>query len=87
MPDTEITISKVESGQRAGMFLFSAGTVDRLPEFWERVRHLPVRPQARRVELALETLRTASQWPSVQAAVVGLPAPVAVHNSETPLCA
>ena len=76
VPDTEITISRVGSGPRAGMFLFSAGTVARLPEFWERVRHLPVRPRARRVELALETLRTASQWPAVQAAVVGLPAPM-----------
>ena len=76
VPDTEITIAKVASGPRAGMFLFSAETVARLPEFWERVRHLPVQPQARRVELALETLRTASQWPLVQAAVVGLPAPL-----------
>jgi MscS family membrane protein len=76
LPDTEITIAKVASGPRAGMFLFTAETVARLPEFWERVRHLPVRPQARRIELALETLRTASQWPVVQAAVVGLPAPL-----------
>ena len=43
LPDTEIDFVQVENGPRAGEFLVSAETVDRLPEFYERVRHLPYR--------------------------------------------
>jgi MscS family membrane protein len=34
----------IESGPRAGEYLVSADTVDRLPEFYERVRKLPYKP-------------------------------------------
>lgn len=44
LPETEIDIALVESGPRSGEYLFSAGTVDRLPEFYERVRKLPYKP-------------------------------------------
>ena len=41
IPDTEIVIERVKSGSRSGEFLFSAGTVARSEEFYERVRGLP----------------------------------------------
>ncbi len=44
LPDTEIDIVLMESGPRAGEHLFSAATVDRLPEFYERVKDLPYKP-------------------------------------------
>jgi MscS family membrane protein len=44
LPDTEIDIVLIESGPRAGEYLVSADTVDRLPEFYERVRELPYKP-------------------------------------------
>lgn len=44
LPNTEIDIVLMESGPRAGEYLISADTVDRLPEFYERVRHLPYKP-------------------------------------------
>jgi MscS family membrane protein len=44
LPDTEIDIILIESGSRAGEYLVSADTVDRLPEYYERVRNLPYKP-------------------------------------------
>jgi MscS family membrane protein len=44
LPETEIDIALVENGRRSGEYLFSAGTVDRLPEFYERVKKLPYKP-------------------------------------------
>ena len=44
LPDTEIDIVLIESGPRTGEYLVSADTVDRLPEFYERVRKLPYKP-------------------------------------------
>lgn len=41
IPGTEIEIRRVDSGDRQGEWLFSAPTVERLPDFYERVRHLP----------------------------------------------
>ena len=46
IPRTEITIARVEEGPRRGEYLFAAETVDRLREFFSRVRHLPYRPGA-----------------------------------------
>ena len=43
LPDTEIDFALIESGPQAGEFLVSAETVDRLPEFYQRVKHLPYR--------------------------------------------
>ena len=40
VPDTEIVIERVKSGPRSGEFLFSAGTVARSEEFYQRVRGL-----------------------------------------------
>ena len=44
LPETEIDIDLIESGPRSGEYLVSAGTVDRLPEFYERVKNLPYKP-------------------------------------------
>ena len=41
IPNTEIVIERVKGGARSGEFLFSAGTVARAEEFYERVRGLP----------------------------------------------
>lgn len=41
LKDTEITIVRVESGERAGEYLFSKDTVFRAKEFYEKVKHLP----------------------------------------------
>jgi MscS family membrane protein len=46
LPNTEIDIVRIESGPRAGEFLVDADTVDRLPEFYARVRNLPYKPGA-----------------------------------------
>jgi len=44
LPGTEIDIALVENGPRAGEYLISAETVNRLPEFYERVAQLPYKP-------------------------------------------
>ena len=41
LPDTEIEIVLIEEGPRAGKYLVSAETVDRLPDFYQRVKDLP----------------------------------------------
>jgi MscS family membrane protein len=46
LPGTEITIARVEQGPRAGEYLFSPQTVERLPEFYHRTKHLPYQPGA-----------------------------------------
>jgi len=43
VPGTEITIARVAEGPRAGEFLFSPDTVERLPGFYEAVHELPYR--------------------------------------------
>ena len=42
-PNTEIEIVEIMEGERQGQFLFSAGTVSRIGEFYERIRDLPYR--------------------------------------------
>jgi MscS family membrane protein len=46
LPNTEITIAKVKNGPREGEWLFSPQTVARLPEFYQKIKHLPYRPDA-----------------------------------------
>ena len=41
IPQTEITISKIEGGPDKGRFLFNADTVARVREFYERIQDLP----------------------------------------------
>jgi len=44
LPGTEIDIVLIEQGPRTGEYLVSAETVDRLPEFYGRVKKLPYKP-------------------------------------------
>jgi MscS family membrane protein len=44
LPGTEIDIALVEGGPRSGEYLVAPDTVDRLPEFYERVKDLPYKP-------------------------------------------
>ncbi len=46
IPDTRIIIARIEADSRAGEFLFSADTVQRLDRFYRRARHLPYKPGA-----------------------------------------
>ena len=46
LPDAQITIQRIERGPRAGEFLFSADTVQRLDRLYRQVKHLPYKPQA-----------------------------------------
>ncbi len=46
LPHTEITIGKINEGPREGEFLFTAETVDRVHEFYEKVRDLPYKQEA-----------------------------------------
>ena len=41
-PNTEIYVSKVKEGVKKGEFLFSPETVERLKEFYDKVKHLPL---------------------------------------------
>ncbi len=46
LPGTEIDFVQVRDGPRAGEYLVSAETVDRLPEFYAKVANLPYKPGA-----------------------------------------
>jgi len=48
IPGTEIDFVQVQNGRRAGDYLLSPETVDRLPEYYERVKDLPYKPGAGR---------------------------------------
>ena len=41
IPNTNITIARVQEGPRQGEFLFAAETVARIEEYYHKVRHLP----------------------------------------------
>jgi MscS family membrane protein len=44
IPHTEIVVARVKEGEHAGEYLFSPATIERLPEFYEKVRALPYKP-------------------------------------------
>ncbi|MDJ0870869.1 MAG: hypothetical protein QNJ87_03800, partial [Gammaproteobacteria bacterium] len=46
IPDTRITIRRIDKGPRAREFLFSAGTVQRLDRLYRQAKHLPYQPGA-----------------------------------------
>jgi len=41
IPNTDIVISRIETGDRAGEFLFSPTTVHNLPEYYQRIKNQP----------------------------------------------
>jgi MscS family membrane protein len=76
LPNTEIDITLVQNGPRAGDYLVSAETVDRLPEFYDRVKTLPYKPGAGR-ELsdayrALSSDRAATVYEAFSSSPIGL---------------
>jgi MscS family membrane protein len=46
IPNTEIRIQRVEKGARAGEYLFTPDTVERLPAFYAKVKNLPYKANA-----------------------------------------
>ncbi len=46
IPDTTIRIARIEEGDRAGEYVFSAGSVGRLRRYYHEARHLPYKPGA-----------------------------------------
>ncbi len=46
LPGTEIRIVRMESGKRSGEYLFGPETVSRIPEFYERLKELPLKSSA-----------------------------------------
>jgi MscS family membrane protein len=77
IPRTELRLVRVqgETGEFIG-YRFSADTVERLPEFYQRVRSLPVRPGNSRYDGAVERFRLGPGFAApafVVSAVQGLP--------------
>lgn len=46
LPGTEIRIVRMETGTRSGEYLFGPETVQRLPEFYSKIKDLPYKPGA-----------------------------------------
>lgn len=46
LPNSDIRIRRIDSGPRAGEYLFTPETVKRLPEFYDKVKDLPYKPDA-----------------------------------------
>jgi MscS family membrane protein len=78
LPNTEIDIVLIENGPRAGDWLVSADTVDRVPAFYEEVRDLPYKPgpakQAADAYRALSSNRTTTIYEAFTSSPVGLEA-------------
>jgi MscS family membrane protein len=46
IPNTEITLVRLKDGLREGQWVFNSETDERAPEFYQRVEHLPYKPNA-----------------------------------------
>lgn len=71
IPHTEITLTRIAAGPRAGQYVFSAETVDRAEEFYRRVKHLPYRAGA--TEGLYESYVSSPGWMIPAAWIRGLP--------------
>jgi MscS family membrane protein len=76
LPGTEIDIVRIDNGPRAGEWLFSAATVERLPEFYDRVKNLPYKPGPGKdltdAYRALSSNRTSTLYEAYSGSPVGL---------------
>ena len=76
LPDTEIDVVLIEKGPRAGEYLVSDSTVDRLPEFYERVRNLPYKPgptkQLTEVYRTISSNKTSTMYDAFSSSPIGL---------------
>ena len=46
LPNSEIRIQRVEKGPRTGEYLFTPETLNRIPEFYDKIKDLPYKPGA-----------------------------------------
>jgi MscS family membrane protein len=76
LPGTEIDFVPIKDGPRAGEYLVSAETIDRLPEFYEKVANLPYKPgPAKRANEAYQKLNsgnTETLYEAFQGSPIGL---------------
>ena len=76
LPNTEIDIVLIEDGPRAGEFLVSADTVERLPQFYARVHDLPYKTGAAQhlaeAYRAISSDRTATIYDAFSSSPIGL---------------
>jgi MscS family membrane protein len=73
VPYTEITIARVAEGPRQGQYLFTAKTVERAGQFYQRIKHLPYKPGG--VSRGLyDIIRYAPGWMIPEQWILTLPA-------------
>jgi MscS family membrane protein len=76
LPGTEIDLVQVQSGPRAGEYLVSAESMDRLPEFYRKVANLPYKAgpakQVNEAFRALSSGRTETIYDAFLSSPVGL---------------
>jgi MscS family membrane protein len=84
IPDTEIALVRAKTGPRSGEFMFSADTVARADEFYERVRGLPYTRPVPLKDLH-QLVSTAGGWmipyPWIQSLPASLRAPIAGQSA------
>ena len=84
IPGTEITISRMLSGPKAGKFVFDADTVARAGEFYSLVKNLPLKVPARISNWRMEQLQLHG-WMIPSSLVDALPAALKVPVFDTPI--
>ena len=84
IPGTPVRILEIQDGPREGEFLFSQRTVAVVPDFFQRIRHLPLRT-ATEISSWTETI---PQWHGAMipsGLVAALPAPLKFTWLDTPI--
>jgi MscS family membrane protein len=71
IPHTEITLARIAEGDRQGQWVFSSDTVERVEEFYTRVRHLPYQPGRKGGHL--EELQAASRAALLMNLILAMP--------------
>lgn len=84
IPGTEITISRVLSGPKAGKFAFDKDTVARAGEFYTLVKNLPLKAPARILSWRMQQLQLHG-WMIPSSLVDALPAVLKVPVFDTPI--
>jgi MscS family membrane protein len=74
VPKTEVEIILVEEGPRAGEYLFSADSVERLLVFYEKIKDLPYKPGPANLLFVSHTIISADQAQTIYEAYLNSPA-------------
>jgi MscS family membrane protein len=74
LPNTEIDLVRIDTGPRAGEWVFSAATVENLPEFYALVKDLPYKPGPARELAAVYRAVSHNRASSLYDAYSGSPA-------------